>query len=116
MASGYSQYSVVLAVKKLPANAGEVREKGSVSLLGRSPGGGNGYPLLYSCLENPKGRAVWQVTVHKVAQSLTQLKRLSTHKYAGAHYIQRVLSAEYTVENKMQFLLSRSTLESSETF
>ena len=115
MASGYSQYSVVLAVKKLPADAGDVREMGSVSRLGGAPGGGNGYPLLYSCLENPKDRAAWQVTVHKVAQSRTQLKRLSTHMYARTHYIQHVLGAGYTVENKMQFLLSRCTLESSET-
>ena len=107
---------MVLLVKNAPAKAGDVRDANLIPGLERSSGGGNGYPLLYSCLENPKGRAAWQVTVHKVAQSRTQLKRLSTHKYAGAHYIQRVLSAEYTVENKMQFLLSRSTLESSETF
>ena len=44
---------------------------------GRSPGGGNGKPLQYSCLENPMDRGAWQVTVHRVAKSRTWLKRLS---------------------------------------
>ena len=47
---------VALAVKNLPANAGDVRDVGSIPELGRSPGGGNGYPLQYSCLENPMDR------------------------------------------------------------
>ena len=51
---------VVLAVKKPPANAGDVRDVGLIPGLGRSPGEGNGYPLLCSCLENPMNRGVWQ--------------------------------------------------------
>ena len=39
--------------------------------LGRSPGGGNGYPLQYSCLENPMDRGAWWATVHGVAESDT---------------------------------------------
>ena len=46
---------------------------------GRSPGGGHGNPIKYSCLENPMDRGAWQATVHRVTKSLTQLKRLSTH-------------------------------------
>jgi len=46
---------VVLGVKNPPANAGDVREVGSIPGLGRSLGGGHGNPLLYSCLENPMG-------------------------------------------------------------
>ena len=46
---------------------------GSVPGLGRSPGGGNGNPLQYSCLENPTDRRAWQVTVHGVAKSRTWL-------------------------------------------
>ena len=46
-------YQVVLVVKKLPANAGDARNTGSVLGLGRSPREGNGYPLQYSCLEDP---------------------------------------------------------------
>ena len=44
--------------------------------IGRSPGGGNGNLLQYSCLENPMVRGVWWATVHRVAESQT---RLSTH-------------------------------------
>ena len=47
-------------VKNLPANAGDVRDKGLISGLGRSPGGGRGNPLQYSCLENPMDRGAWQ--------------------------------------------------------
>ena len=41
---------------------------GSIPESGRSPGGGNGNPLLYSCLENPKGRGAWRATVQRVAR------------------------------------------------
>ena len=43
-------------VQNLPANTGDVRGEGLISGLGRSPGGGNGVPLQYSCLENPHGQ------------------------------------------------------------
>ena len=43
-------------VKNLPANTGDVGDADSVSGLGRSPGGGNGNPLQYSCLVNPMNR------------------------------------------------------------
>ena len=48
-------------VKKLPANAGDIRDASSIPGLGRSPGGGHGNPLQYSCLENPVGRGAWWV-------------------------------------------------------
>ena len=44
---------MALMVKNLPANAGNIRDMGSTTGLGRSPRGGNGNPLQYSCLENP---------------------------------------------------------------
>ena len=56
-------------VKKLPANAGDVRDAGLIPGLGGSPGGGQSSPLQYSCLENPLGREAWWATVHGVAQS-----------------------------------------------
>ena len=56
-------------VKNPPANAGDVRDTGSFSGLGRSPGGGHGHPLHYYCLENPMDRGAWQVTVHSVTES-----------------------------------------------
>ena len=59
------------SVKNLPANAGDIRDLGSTPGSGRSPGGGRGHPLQYSCLENPMDRGAWQATVHGVAQSRT---------------------------------------------
>ena len=44
-------------------------EPGSVPGWGRSPGEGNGYPLQYSCLENPMDRGAWWAIVHGVAES-----------------------------------------------
>ena len=58
------------AVKNLPANAGDM---GSITVLGRSPGEGNGNPLHYSCLGSPMDRGAWQTTVHKVKKRI-QLK------------------------------------------
>ena len=55
------------------------RDKGSVPELGGFPGGGDGTPLQYSCLENPMDRAAWRATVQGVTKSWTQLKQLSTH-------------------------------------
>ena len=64
----------VLVIKKLPANSGNIRGMGFIPGLGRSPGGGHGYPLQYSCLENPMNRGTWWATIHRVAKSWTQLK------------------------------------------
>ena len=50
---------VVLVVKNPPANAGAVRDVGSISGLGRSPRGEHGNSLQYSCLENPMDREAW---------------------------------------------------------
>ena len=47
---------MVLVVKNLPANAGDKRDVGSIPGSGRSPGGGHGNSLQYSCLENPRDR------------------------------------------------------------
>ncbi|XDA83486.1 hypothetical protein R6Z07M_013330 [Ovis aries] len=54
-----------------PSNAGHVRNSGSTPGSGRSPGEGNGTPLQYSSLENP--RRVWWATVHGVTKSRTRL-------------------------------------------
>ena len=60
-------------VKNPPANAGAKGDSGSIPGLGRSPGGGNGNPLQYSCLENPMDRGAWWTVVHGVAKSQVQL-------------------------------------------
>ena len=44
---------------------------GAIPGLGRSPGEGNGNPLRYSCLENPKDRGAWWATLHEVTESDT---------------------------------------------
>ena len=58
-------------VKNLPANAGDIGDAGLIPGSGRSPGGGNGHPLQYYCLENPMDRRAWLATVHGAAKSLT---------------------------------------------
>ena len=70
---------VVLVVKNLPANAGNIRDSSPIPGSGRSPGGGHGNSLQYSCLENPMDRGAWQATVHRVTKSWTQLKWPSTY-------------------------------------
>ena len=62
---------VVLVVKNPPASAGDVRDMGLIPGLGRSPGGGHGNPLQYSCLKNLMDRGSWWATVHRVARSWT---------------------------------------------
>ena len=62
--------------KKPPANAGDA---GSIPRSGKSPGGGNGNPLQYSCLENPMDRGALWATVHRVAKSQIGLKQLDVH-------------------------------------
>ena len=62
---------MALVVKNLPANAGDVRDEGSVPGLGTSPGGGNGNPLQDSFLENAMDRGAWWATVHRVARNWT---------------------------------------------
>ena len=67
---------VVLVVKDAPANPGDLRELGLNPGSGRSPGGGNGNSLQYSCLENPMGRGTWWV--HRITKSWKRLKSHST--------------------------------------
>ena len=67
-------------VKNPPANAGDVRDVGSIPGLGRSPGEGNGNPLQYSCLENSMDREAWRAIVHGVAKSQTQLSTQHTQR------------------------------------
>ena len=72
---------VALVVKSPPANAGDVRDVGSIPESGRSPGGKCGNPLQYSCLKNPMDRRAWWPTVHRVSKSQTQLKQITTHTH-----------------------------------
>ena len=69
--------------KESPANAGDRRDTSSIPGSGRSPAGGHGNPLQYSCLENPMDNGTWRATVSRVAKSQTWLKWLCTHAYVG---------------------------------
>ena len=53
-----------LVVKNLPVNAGDIKDLGMIPGSGRAPGGGNGNPLQYSCLENPMDRGACTAIVH----------------------------------------------------
>ena len=64
-------FPVALVIKNLPVIAEDVRDISSIPGSGRSPGGGHGNPLLYSCLENPVDRGVGRTTVHGVTKSWT---------------------------------------------
>ena len=65
-------------VKNQPARTGDSGDSGSISGWERPPGGANGNPLQYSCLENPRDEEAWWAAVSGVAQSRTGLKRLSS--------------------------------------
>ena len=70
-------------VKNLPANAGDVRDTGLIPGSGRSPRGGHGNPLQYSCLWNPMNRGAWQATVHRVSEldATEAAKHVGTQKF-----------------------------------
>ena len=68
-------------IKNAPSSAGDIRDTGSISGLGRSPGGGHGNSLQYFCLKNSMGRGAWWAKVYRVAKSQTRLKLVSTHRH-----------------------------------
>ena len=68
-------------VKNLPVNAGDAKDGDSLPGLRRSPGGGNGNPRQYSCLENSMDRGAWHATFHGVSKSRTMTKYLRTFYY-----------------------------------
>ena len=72
---------VMLVVKNVPANAGDIRDPSSIPGSERFPGRGHGNPLQCSCLEKSVDRGAGWATVHRVAKSRTRLKWLSTHTH-----------------------------------
>ena len=84
---------VARVVKSLPAKAGDIRDTGSITGVGRSPGGGHGNLLQCSCLKNPRDRGVWRAKVH-VTQSWTQLKQPNRHAHpCSIHQLSRLAHA-----------------------
>ena len=67
--------------KESSCSAGDIKDVGLIPGSGRSPGGGHGNSLQYSCLENPMDRGAWQATILWVAKSPTRLKRLSMYTH-----------------------------------
>ena len=73
----FEHSSASLVAQTVKESACSAEDLGSIPGLGRSPGGGNSYPLQYSCLENPMDRGAWQALVHGVTKSWTRLKWLT---------------------------------------
>ena len=69
---------MLLVVKNPPASAGDIRDMGSLTGSGGSPGEGH-------CLQNPKDRGAWRATVHSTAQSRIRLRQFSMHANTHVH-------------------------------
>ena len=75
----------------------DVRDEGSISGLGRSPGGGNGNPFQCSCLENLMDRGAWWATVYRDAKGQTRLKRHGTQLICNAVLISAVQRSDSVI-------------------
>ena len=96
-------------VKNLPANAGDARDASLIRGLGRSPRGGHGNPLQYSCLENPMDGGVWWATVHEATKGWTRLKQPSTHAKNILSPSKTMLTCDkYETSNKNTMLMKNS--------
>ena len=84
---------MVLVIKSLLVNAGDLRDTDSIPGLGRSPGEGNGNAFQYSDLEYPMDRGAWWARVHRVAKSWTWLKQFGT-LYINTLTYQRFLAED----------------------
>ena len=82
-------------VKNLPANTRNAKDAGSIPGSRRSPGGGNGYSLQYSCLENSMNRGAWWAAVDGVAKSQT---RLSAWAYTYSHTLVNCVTSKQDEE------------------
>ena len=72
--------------KEPDLNAGDARDTGSIPGSGRSPGGGHGNPLQYSCLENPMDRGAWQLqSISQKESDTTEATERSTEKKIEMH-------------------------------
>ena len=80
-------------VKNLPANAGDTGDSGLIPGSTRSPGGGNGNTLQYSCLKSPMDRGAWWAAVHRITES-------DTTEYSGGYAIVSVPSASQCLVQK----------------
>ena len=81
--------------KNPPANAGHIRDVGSIPGSGKSLGGRHGNPIQYSCLENPMDRGAWRATVHRVAKSQTRIKQPSINSTSDNHLIGKIFFCQH---------------------
>ena len=96
---------VAPVVKNPPSNAGDVRDTGLVPGWERSPGGGHGSPLQYSCLQNPIDREAWWTTVHrvtKIGHDLSDSAHTTCLKNNKTRYKIPLAAAPHFVQNKVQ--------------
>ena len=99
----------------------EMPETSSTPGSERSPGGGHGNPLRYSCLENPLDRGAWRAMTHRVASSGTQVKQLSMHArtqqlLAMQRHHKRSKSSRTQHENVCNHIAGEFTLRLHEGF
>ena len=94
--------------KEFACNAGDAGDSGLMPGLGRSPGGGHGNPLQYSCLENRMDRRTWRTTVHRVTKSQTVTTEATEHARVqksydilNCHY-QKFLVEQLSVRDRIQ--------------
>ena len=102
---------VELVVKNSPASVGRIRDVGLITGLGRSPGGENGNPLQYSCLENSMDKGAWQATVPGIAKSRTRLSDYHSFHPIKAEYI--FLSNACASFTKTDHILSRRNISTN---
>ena len=114
---------MVIAVKNLPTNAGDIRDTGSIPGSGRSLGGGQDNPFQYSCLENLMDRGVWRAAVtlvllsgeahgqRSLRGSRTRLKQLSTSMQSDTTaYLTSVQSISCEMPGQMNHKLESRVL------
>ena len=93
------------AVHSLPVNARDARDPGSIPGWGRSPGGGNGNPRQYSCLENSMDRGAWRAIVHGVRHDwATECKDTWKKIFSTERYIKQMLTTA-TVKRSLPAIL-----------
>ena len=88
-------------------SACSVGDQGSIPVLGRSPGEGNGNPLQFSCLENLRDGGAWWAAIYGVAQSRTQLKRLSSSSSSSSRGLVWVWAARLNAQGCVPVLLKK---------
>ena len=96
--------------KESTCNAGDTGDAGSIPGSGRSPGEWNGYPLQYSCLENPMDRGVWQATVHGVTKESDMTEQVTGEERKGSA-VKNPPAMQETQEMQVRSLAREDPLE-----